>query len=85
VSAASEVPVTSVVIDRLVEDVAVLHVGPDAIELVVPRGLLPEGAREGDWFTVDLVPDTARTAAFHEEMRRRVERIRREQSGRRFS
>ena len=84
-SSLSEVPRDSVVIDRFVEDVAVLHVGPEAFEVVVPRHLLPDGAKEGDWLTWHFEPDGARTVARREALARRVARIRRDQSGGRFS
>jgi hypothetical protein len=79
-----EVPESSVVIDRFVEGSAVLHVGPAAFEIIVPRAMLPSGVKEGDWLTLRFERDDARTVARREALMRRVERIRRERSGGRF-
>ena len=84
-SAASEIPEDSVVIDRFVADTAVLHIGPEALEIIVPRDALPAGAQEGDWLTLYFEHDAARTVARREALARRIERIRRDQSGGRFS
>lgn len=87
-SASNEVPDRaadrSVVIDRFVEGSAVLHVGPAALEIIVPRAVLPAGVKEGDWLTLHFERDDARTVAHRDELTRRVERIRRERSGGRF-
>lgn len=88
-SASSEVPDrvadSSVVVDRLVEGSAVLHVGPAAFEIIVPRAVLPSGVKEGDWLSLRFERDDARTVARREQLTRRVERIRRDRSGGRFS
>lgn len=43
----------SAVVDRIVDSMhAVLHVGPDEQEVIVPAKMLPEGAAEGSWLTV---------------------------------
>jgi len=42
------------VIDRFEGVMAVLSLGQDDERLVVPRKLLPRGAREGSWLQVDM-------------------------------
>jgi hypothetical protein len=45
------------VVDRFEGDKAVILVGEEEEELVVDRGKLPPGAREGDWLKVDVRDD----------------------------
>jgi len=45
------------VIDRFEGDYAVMLVGPGEVELNMPRQLLPKGAREGSWLTLQLQLD----------------------------
>ena len=40
------------VIDRFEGDYAVMLFVPDEIQVDIPRRLLPEGCKEGDWFNV---------------------------------
>ncbi len=43
---------TTGVIDRIKAHEAVILVGDDEVEFIVPLTMLPEGAREGDWVKV---------------------------------
>lgn len=45
------------VIDRFEADYALLLIGPEEVELAIPRKLLPKGAREGSWLTLQLLLD----------------------------
>lgn len=45
------------VVDRFEGDLAVLLVGEDETELVVPRSELPAGAAEGTWLRLGLEVD----------------------------
>lgn len=69
------------VVDRIVDgERAVLLVGDDEGELVVPVGWLPEGASEGAVLTLGLALDAEAGAARAEELGGRLERIRRSRS-----
>ena len=48
--------IRSVVIDRFEEDTAVLESASGA-SYIISLGLLPEGAREGDWLRISLEID----------------------------
>jgi hypothetical protein len=45
------------VVDRFEADKAVILVGEEEEVLVVDRGKLPPGVKEGDWLTVDIQDD----------------------------
>jgi hypothetical protein len=45
------------VVDRFEGDKAVVLVGEEEEELVVDRGKLPSGTREGDWLKADVQDD----------------------------
>ena len=45
------------VIDRFEGDKAVILVGEEEEQLVVDRGKLPPGAKEGDWLKADVQDD----------------------------
>ncbi len=73
------------VVDRIEDDrSAVLLVGPGEVELVVDRGLLPPGTREGDWLRVHLAADPARTEQRRTAMEARLEHLRNTRRGGRF-
>lgn len=80
------------VVDRIVDDTAVVLVGPDEAEHHLPASELPEGASEGSWLVVDpasdpvgvLGVDEALTQARTEALTRRLDRIRRQRTGGRF-
>jgi hypothetical protein len=64
------------VIDRFEGDKAVLLVGEEEDNLIVPRTSLPSGAREGQWLQVDVEDDRVLTATIDEdETARAKERI----------
>jgi hypothetical protein len=81
------------VIDRLVDGAtAVLLVGPDEDELLVPVGSLPAGAVAGSWVVLDLAADPAAvvevdvelTEARRHGFETRLERLRQRRTGGRF-
>lgn len=80
------------VVDRIVNDTAVVLVGPDEAEHRLPVGELPEGASEGSWLVVDptsdpislLEVDESLTQARTEAITRRLDRIRQRRTGGRF-
>ena len=86
-------PADRAVVDRVVEGTAVLLVGPDETERLVPADRLPAGAGEGTWLAVapDADPvvviavDAEMTAARREGLEDRLERLRRERRGGRFA
>ena len=79
------IPSDAAVVDRIEDGThAVLHVGPDEVELIVDVALLPEGAVEGDWLRVGLSADPERTAARRTALEGRLDRIRRSRGGGRF-
>lgn len=76
-----EVPMLRAVVDRIVDgEHAVLLVGDDEVELVVPAGRLPEGAGEGAVLTLELALDAAAAAARAEGLGGRLEDLRRARS-----
>lgn len=67
------------VVDRVVDGrSAVLLVGDDEQELVVPIALLPDGTGEGDVLRLGLVPDPAATAERRDALAGRLDALRRE-------
>ena len=76
---------TKAVIDRFEGDQAVLLVGEDEDQLIVPRAFLPTGVKEGQWLQVDVeddrvlsaVIDEAETAKAKERIAEKLERLRR--------
>jgi len=83
---AAGIPSDAAVVDRIEGgDHAVLHVGPDEVELVLDVALLPAGTSEGDWLRIAFVADPERTALRRSGMEERLGRIRRERGGSRFS
>lgn len=84
--------IQSAVIDRIVDGThAVLLVGPDEVERVVPRRELPADAREGTWLKVrfhgdcliDAVVDKEATEAAARRIHAKMELLR--QRGRTLS
>ncbi len=63
------------VVDRIVDDVAVLLFEDRQIQLHVPLALLPDGVSEGSWLRVDFVLDKARTAEMERKNRNLLERL----------
>lgn len=82
-AAADAIPGEAAVLDRVEDGIAVLLVGPDEVEVELPAALLPEDARDGDWFRL-LVPDPTLTAARRAGLEARMDRIRRTRRGGRF-
>lgn len=67
----------SAVVDRIVDgEVAVLLVGPEEVERIVPLAALPKGVREGMWlfvtFTGDELTHAEIDAAGTTEARKRI-------------
>ncbi len=62
------------VIDRFEEDLAVILLGDQQTQLVLPRQALPEGARDGDWLQVEVVDETIRVLAIDEDETARARR-----------
>ena len=79
------IPSDAAVVDRIEDGThAVLHVGPDEVELIFDVALLPHGTVEGDWLRVGLSADPERTASRRTALEGRLDRIRRSRGGRRF-
>ena len=79
------IPSDAAVVDRIEDGThAVLHVGPDEVELIVDVALLPHDTVEGDWLRVGLSADPERTASRRTALEWRLDRIRRSRGGRRF-
>ncbi len=78
------VPDDAAVLDRVEDGRAVLLVGPSEVEVTVAAGLLPAGARDGDWFRIGLTADPGLTAARRAGLGARLDRIRRTRGGGRF-
>ncbi len=53
---------TKAVVDRFEGDKAVLLVGEEQDRLVVPRGSLPAGVKEGQWLQVEVADDRVLSA-----------------------
>nr|MBO2500308.1 DUF3006 domain-containing protein [Acidimicrobiia bacterium] len=64
------------VVDRFEGDLAVLLVGEDETELVVPRSELPAGAAEGTWLRLGLEVDQRATAEAEERIGDKMSRLR---------
>ena len=88
------IPHNRAVIDQIVDGTtAVLLVGPDESELLLPADELPETAREGVWVIIDLDSDPVAVLAVDTELTEQrakriadqMERIRQHQAGGRFS
>ncbi|MGM0575937.1 MAG: DUF3006 domain-containing protein [Myxococcota bacterium] len=74
----------AVFLDRIEGPMAVLmREGGEAFE--IPRTLLPQGSREGQWFRLGLEPDPERTEAEEKAVRARWERLARGDDGGDFS
>jgi hypothetical protein len=79
------IPPDAAVVDRIEDDAsAVLHVGPDEVELIVDVALLPEGTQEGDWLRLGFRADPQRTASRRTALEGRLDRIRGSRGGGRF-
>jgi hypothetical protein len=82
--------IESAVVDRIVDDVAVLLVGEDESEVTVPRTSLPKDVDEGSWLLIRrsgvgltvVGMDPAGEERQRERMARRMERLRRQRGGR---
>ena len=61
------------VVDRFEGDKAVILVGEEEQELVVERGKLPAGTKEGDWLKADVQDDVLLAAELDPEETARVE------------
>jgi hypothetical protein len=76
---------TKAVIDRFEDDLAVLLVGEEEEQLVVPRTSLPTEAKEGVWLEVEVeddrlvsaVVDLDETTAAKERIAEKLARLRR--------
>ena len=88
------IPHNRAVIDRIVDGTtAVLLVGPDETELLLPADELPETATEGVWVTLDLDSDPTAVLTVDTELTEhrttqvddQMQRIRQRQAGGRFS
>lgn len=56
------------IIDRLEGEYAVVLVGSDEVKLELPKILLPEGSREGDWLEVIIELDPGGTKKQEEKI-----------------
>jgi hypothetical protein len=73
------------VIDRFEGDYAVLFVGEENRQVIVPRKEIPEGAAEGEWLKVELdgdhvlhvEVDEAETASAKQRIAEKLDRLRR--------
>jgi hypothetical protein len=63
------------VIDRFAGDYAVLLIGPEEVELAMPRKLLPKGAREGSWLTLQLQLDPEESVKQEEKIAGLLEKL----------
>jgi len=61
------------VVDRFEGDKAVILVGEEEEQLVVDRGKLPPGTREGDWLKADVQDDVLLSAELDPEETARAE------------
>lgn len=57
----------SAYLDRYEEDVAVLLLGEDMKKVNFPRTYLPKNVQEGDYLTIDIYYDKAKTEAAEAE------------------
>jgi hypothetical protein len=87
------IPDDRAVVDRIVDGVtAVLLVGPNETELLLPSEQLPEDAREGTWLALDLAArppaviavDHSLTEVRAADLNSRLQQIRRDRSAGRF-
>ena len=79
------IPSDAAVVDRIEDGThAVLHVGPDEVELIVDVALLPEGTEAGAWLRLGFRADPERTASRRTALEGRLDRIRRSRGGQRF-
>jgi hypothetical protein len=84
--------IESAVVDRIVDDVAVLLVGEDETEVSVPLTTLPSDIHEGSWLLVRRSDgevtvvgiDPASEERQRERVTRRMERLHRDRGGGRF-
>lgn len=63
------------VIDRLEGDYAVVLFGEEEIKVDIPRGLLPEGAKEGSWLTVNFELDAEGTQKQKEKIQNLLDKL----------
>jgi len=78
--------VEKAVVERIVDgEHAVLHMGDDEVERIVPVSSLPDGAEEGTWLMVRFSDgelteariDTEETRSRRERISRKMDRLRR--------
>lgn len=55
------------VIDRLETDLAVILVGDEERVLTIPRNIVPDGGKEGDWLSIELDGSRVTSAAIDRE------------------
>lgn len=65
------------VVDRFEGELAVLLVGEDEIEFVVPRSELPTGTDPGTWLRIELAIDRRASAAAEERVGEKMDQLRR--------
>lgn len=64
------------VVDRFEGDLAVLLVGEDEIEFVVPHSELPAGTKKGTWLRLSLEVDRQATTDADERIGEKMEQLR---------
>lgn len=56
-----------VVVDRIVENIAVVLIEDQGVELNIPIEYLPEGTLEGTWLTMEFSIDKEHTSGMYEK------------------
>lgn len=64
-----------VVVDRIVDNIAVVIIEDQGVELNVPIDQLPEGTIEGTWLTIDFSIDEEQTSGMYEKNKTLLEKL----------
>ena len=65
------------VIDRFEGDYALVLFGEDEIKVDIPKMLLPEGAKEGSWLSINFELDVEGESKQRERIEKKLERLKR--------
>ncbi len=63
------------VVDRIVDNIAVVIIEDQGVELNVPIEQLPEGTIEGTWLTIDFSIDEEQTSGMYEKNKTLLEKL----------
>lgn len=63
------------VVDRITENLAVIHFEESQVEIHVPVEILPKGTKEGSWLKVNFELDDNKTTEMYQRNKSLLERL----------